>query len=229
MRIYGKKRLGLTKSKLEYIFEHLGNKTEWNEFEETFYNIYKPEYTIEIIRDDEDLYPEFYTFAMPNKSTSYEILNIKYQQTVLDSFQIVVLDGGRLSVPTPLWSDVIREKSSFDKKYGYKYYEKDSKRYKVLSFLYDPQNSDHRFAFYHYEDVVLFFKSKEERIKFELYVEENKEDFEERFKSEKRNFEVHLNEGMNKEIYYSRLKTGCVLSKMLKEWRTNQKDRFINV
>lgn len=28
------KRLSLTKSKLEYIYDHLNNKTEWNEFED---------------------------------------------------------------------------------------------------------------------------------------------------------------------------------------------------
>ena len=104
-----------------------------------FYNIYYPELTIEVKRDvdDDRLVPEFYAFAMTNHHTSYETLNIKCQQTILESYQIVVLDGGRLSVPTPTWGKVIYEDNRFHKKYDYKYYEKDNLTFKVFKFLYD--------------------------------------------------------------------------------------------
>lgn len=219
-----RKRLGLTKSKLEYIYDHLNNKTEWNEFEESYYNIYNPEYTIEITRDDEDLVPEFYAFALPNPHTSYETLNIKYQQTILESYQVVVLDGGRLSIPVPSWGNVIRDNLRLDKKYSYKYYEKDSNTYKVFSFLFDSQNSEQRFALYHYEDVVLFYESKDERYKFEEYIEKNRKLFEEKYKEENRYFRVHLEHGLDKNVYFERLKTGCVLVKMLAEWRKNKSE-----
>ena len=38
-------------------------------------------------------------------------------------------------------------------------------------FVYDPQNSDHRYAFMHLQDVVLFYRSDEERLAFEVYIE----------------------------------------------------------
>lgn len=64
--------------------------------------------------DNDRMAPEFYAFAMPNHSTSYEILDIKCHQTLLESYQIVVLDSGRLFVPTPIWGDVIRERNGFN-------------------------------------------------------------------------------------------------------------------
>lgn len=217
-----RKRFGLTKSKLEYIYDHLANKTEWNEFEESFYNIYYPELTIEMKRDmDNDrMAPEFYAFAMPNHSTSYEILDIKCHQTLLESYQIVILDSGRLFVPTPIWGDVIRERNGFNEKYSYKYYEKDSLRYKIFQFLYDQENGDQRFALRHYKEVVLFYESEKERIEFEAYINENREEFEKRCKNLDRNFTVDLaDKTLRKDIYIERLRTGCVLSEMYKEWR----------
>ena len=217
-----RKRFGLTKSKLEYIYDHLANKTEWNEFEELFYNIYYPELTIEVKRDvdDDRLVPEFYAFAMTNHHTSYETLNIKCQQTILESYQIVVLDGGRLSVPTPTWGKVIYEDNRFHKKYDYKYYEKDNLTFKVFKFLYDPENGDHRFALWHYQDVILFYESKKEREDFEAYINENKEEFEKRYKELNRTFLVELTDKtLNKDVYIKRLRTGCVLSNMYEEWK----------
>lgn len=217
-----RKRFGLTKSKLEYIYDHLANKTEWNEFEESFYNIYYPELTIEMKRDEDNdrMAPEFYAFAMPNHSTSYEILDIKCHQTLLESYQIVVLDSGRLFVPTPIWGDVIRERNGFNKKYSYKYYEKDSLRYKIFQFLYDQENGDHRYALMHYQEVVLFYESEKERIEFETYINENREKFEERRKELDRKFIIDLaDKTLDKGVYIERLRTGYVLSEMYKEWR----------
>lgn len=218
-----RKRFGLTKSKLEYIYDHLENKTEWNEFEESFYNIYYPELTIEIewnVDSDNRRIPEFYVYAMPNHHVSYETLNIKCQQTILDSYQIVVLDGGRLSVPAPSWGAIIAAKNDFDKKYVYKYYEKDSLTFRIFKFLYNPENSDHRFALWHYKEVVLFYESEKDRKEFEFYVNENREEFEKRCKDLNSKFTVDLSDKtLSKDIYIERLRTGCVLSEMYKEWR----------
>lgn len=218
-----RKRFGLTKSKLEYIYDHLENKTEWNEFEGSFYNIYYPELKIEIEWDvdrDDSRIPEFYVYAMPNHRVTYETLNIKCQQTILASYQIVVLDGGRLSVPIPSWGAIIAAKNDYDKKYVYKYYEKDSLTFRIFKFLYNPENSDHRFALWHYKEVVLFYESEKDRKEFEFYVNENREEFEKRCKNLNRKFTVDLSDKtLSKDIYIERLRTGCVLSEMYKEWR----------
>ncbi len=52
MTIY-KKQLGLTKSPLEFIYYSMENKLNWKEYEEDWYNIYKPEYVINTYLDDE--------------------------------------------------------------------------------------------------------------------------------------------------------------------------------
>lgn len=104
-----KKRLGLTKPPLECIYDRLLNKSDWTQSDYGYYNVYKPEYTIEIsscedYEDDRDA--EFYAYAMTNQQTSYSTLNIKYQTTSLDSYRIVTLDGGRLQIPIPSWSNI---------------------------------------------------------------------------------------------------------------------------
>ena len=100
-----KKRLGLTKTPLAYIFDALANKLEWAESENGYYHIYKPEFTIE--REDDIAFKrgadEFYSYAQTNESTSYYMLDVKAKGTTLERQQIVNLDSGRLSIPVPEW------------------------------------------------------------------------------------------------------------------------------
>ena len=215
-----KKRLGLTKPPLEYIYDRMHNKLEWTENDESFYNIYRPEYTIEVIRDpDDDSDAEFYAYAMTNNHTSYRELNIKYQQTTLESYQLVVLDGGRLTIPTPEWGFVCHDQYGLSPKYSYKYYVLGSKRYRLLSFLYDSQNGDARFAFHHLLDVVLIFHDEEEKIAFEVYMESHQELLEERLSSIQRYSHISTGEHTKTELYQERLRTGVALNIILEEWR----------
>lgn len=163
--------------------------------------------------------PSMITYAMPNSNTSYDELNIKYQTTILDSYQIVVLDGGRLQIPTPTWGYVCHDEYGLHHKYTYKYYVGGSKRYRILRFLYDPQNSDHRYAFMHLQDVVLFYRSDEERLAFEVYIEGHQNLLSDKI-SEITRFD-HISTGSDRktEVYKERLKTGVALNALLKEWR----------
>ena len=216
-----RKRLGLTKPPLEYIYDRLHNRLEWTERDDCFYNIYRPEYTLEIIYDGEqDLDAEFYAYAMPNESTSYEELKIKYQNTVLDSYQLVILDGGRLRIPTPEWGYLCHDEHSIHSKYCYKYYISGSNRYRLLKFLYDPQDGDHRYAFMHLQDVVLFYRSEEERVAFEVYIEANQSALDDKVKSITRYDYIQTENACKTDLYKSRLKAGVALNDMLSEWRT---------
>lgn len=214
-----KKRLGLTKSPLEYIYDRLHNKLEWSEKDDGFYNIYRPEYTISIIGDESDLEAEFYAYAMANERTSYEELLIKYQNTVLENYQLVVLDGGRLRIPTPEWGYVCHDKYGIHNKYSYKFYVCGSNRYRLFKFLYDSENGDHRYAFFRLQEVVLFYHSEEEHIAFETYIEEHQELLDERIKAVAR-FEGIQTETVTKtELYKERLKVGYALNELLALWR----------
>lgn len=215
-----RKRLGLTKPPLEYIYDRMHNKAEWTPSDYGYYNVYRPEYTIDLISAKDDLEAEFYAYAMPNSNTSYEELNIKYQSTVFDSYQIVVLDGGRLQIPTPTWGYVCHDDYGMNSKYSYKYYICGSKRHRLLRFLYDPQNGDHRYAFRHLQEVVVFFYSDEERLAFETYIEEHQNLLSSKI-SEITRFD-HIKTGSDRktEVYKERLKIGVALNALLEEWRS---------
>lgn len=214
-----RKRLGLTKPPLEYIYDRLHNKTEWTMSDSGYYNVYRPEYTIEVIPDTEDLEAEFYAFAMVNHNTSYDILNIKYQTTLLDSYQVVVLDGGRLQIPSPTWGFICHDKYGLDYRYSYKYYVCGSRVYRLLQFLYDPQNGDHRYAFLRLQEVVVFFQSEEEHLAFETYIEEHQDYLDNVIKNIDRFDYVQTETKTKTDLYRERLKVGYALNQLLKEWR----------
>lgn len=215
-----RKRLGLTKPPLDYIYDRLHNKLEWEESESTFYNIYKPEYTVEIVSEDDDRdADEFYSYAMTNERTSFQTLNIKYQQTILDSYEIAVLDSGRLQIPTPEWGFICHDHHRTNSKYSYKYYILGSKRYRVLSFLYNEENSDQRYAFDDLKDVVLFYQSEEERLAFEVYLEEHQEMVINRVDAIDRYNYIQADNESKTALYKQRLHTGIALNQLFKEWQ----------
>jgi len=214
-----RKRLGLTKAPLDYIYDRMHNKLEWFEKEGCFYNIFKPEYTIEIIQEDNDKETdEFYSYAMTNESTSFETLDIKYQQTILDSFQIAVLDSGRLRVPVPKWGFICHDEYHMNK-YSYKYYVLQSNRFRVLTFLYDKENNDERIAFDNLKEVVLFYNSDNERLAFEAYIEENPSLVDSQLKNIERYNYIHTDNEQKTAVYRTRLQVGLALNKLLIEWR----------
>lgn len=58
------------------------------------------------------------------------------------------------------------------------------------------------------------------RKEFEAHINENREEFEKRLKELDRKFIVDLDDKtIDKRVCVERLRTGCVLSKMYKEWR----------
>lgn len=221
-----RKRLGLTKAPLDYIYDRMHNKLEWTEKDYSYYNIFKPEYTIEIVREDDDRETdEFYSYAMTNESTSFEMLNIKYQQTILDSFQIVVLDSGRLQITVPEWGFICHDEYGVNNKYSYKYYVLGSKRYRVLTFLYDQENSDERYAFDDFKDVVLFYQSEDERVAFDAYLEGHQELVDNQLKTVDRYNHISAGNENKTTVYKERLQVGVALNKLLCEWRKRKNAR----
>lgn len=217
-----RKRLGLTKAPLEYIFDALGNKLEWAVSENGYYHIYKPEYTIE--RIDEDDYEigrgadEFYSYSQTDESTSYYTLDVIAKGTTLERYQIVNLDSGRLSVPVPEWGFVYFDQHHSDS-VGYKYYVQGSHTEQLMRFMYDPENGDQRWAFRKLERVLLFFTSDKERDCFEEYVDYNKSELKKRVeKSDAFDYIVAENE-IKTAGYIRSLRTAIVLKEMLEEFR----------
>ena len=214
-----RKRLGLTKPPLEIIFDCLHNKFEWTERDNVFYNIYRPEYVIEIIEDEEqNLEAEHYAYAMTNSNTSYRNLNIKYQSTILETYQLVILDGGRLMVPVPEWGYLCYD-AYLHSKYCYKYYLLDSNRYALLDFLYDNNNEDEFFAFKKLNEVVLFYNTIEEKLSFESFIEGNQKIFLTYLESTDKKIYVDTCDVTKAKVFEERLHVGLALKKLFKDWR----------
>jgi len=216
-----RKRLGLTKPPLEYIIDRLQNKLEWNQHDDFYYNIYKPEYSIKNIDENDDVgrrVDEFYSYSQANESTSYSMLDIMAHNTVLDSYQITNLDSGRLSIPVPEWGFLHFGDYHQDTR-AYKYYIEGSDRYRVLDFLYNPENSDERCAFDDLLNVVLIYHSEEERKAFEGYVLANPEKLDSLVNASKEYEYIATESELKTSEYKKRLRTGIALNTLLKGWR----------
>ena len=214
-----RKRLGLTKPPFEYIIDSLSRKLDWQEYNGAWYNIYKPEYVLknDWDNDNDSDKDEFYSYSQVNESTHFYMLSIIANNTVLKEYQTVCLDGGRLLIPVPEWGTIGDFCS--DEKLFYKYYIEGSTTYKILDFLYNPQNSDEKYAFMHLSDVVLFYKSNEEKIDFEDYIYQGLPECKKRIEACKDYEYVDTGCEARTKLYKQRLRIALVLNKMLEEFR----------
>ncbi len=221
-----RKRLGLTKTPFEYIIDSLSRKLEWHVYDESWYNIYRPEYVLRLYqREDYDRYTdEFYSYSQTNESTYFYILDIIANNTVLHQYQIVCLDGGRLTIPVPQLGSFDIRNSHFEKD-SYKYYIEGSNRYRVLEFMYDSDNSDERWAFRHLSRVVLIFRSDDERKGFEGYVESLHSDFVRRVEQCDEYDYINTGKERKTEVYKRELRVGIILNEMLDEYRKEFPDK----
>lgn len=173
-----KKRFLLTESPIKRIFESLKDKENWDRRyvngKTIYFYKFNPEFTLEIEEYDDDLYPEFYSMVMINNNQSYLKLNIKYYGTVVHQCQLTYLDGGRLLIPTPDWGfihDLERNRTQG----GYKYYIYDSDNEKLLNFFFDNNIDEQEYAKMKLDEIVLYFKSNDQRKDFEAYISSNKD------------------------------------------------------
>ena len=215
-----KKRFGLTKSPYEYIIDHLADKSEWHEYDNGWYNIYKPEYVLyeDFGEEKHGIEEEFYSYALTNESTSFHILNITANNTVLNAFQVAVLDSGRLTVPVPEWGFVHRNGHSYEP-IGYKYYVEDSSRYRILQFMYDLCNHEEQYAMSDFMRVILLFHSEMEKEDFMSYIEGYLTELFERVEKCQEYDTIHTISDRKTSYYKMQLKLGIVLNEMLSEFR----------
>lgn len=215
-----RKRFGLTKSPFEYMIDRLQNKLEWHEYDDVWYNIYKPEYVLQLQYDERisDGADEFYSYSLTNEHTQYSILNIVANGTILDQYQMVSLDAGQLFIPIPEWEFLDQEDHHFEP-ISYKYYVNDSVRYNILKFMYDPDNFEERVAFEDFMEVVLLFRTEEEKNEFNYYVQNHFTEFSERVKNCQKYTHINTGEELKTDIYRERLHIGVVLNEMLLEYR----------
>jgi Divergent AAA domain. len=214
-----KKRFLLTRSPFEQIMKRLEDKGEWKQDEDTYYNIYNPEFTI-TLEDDEMITehrPKFYAYAMMNESVMYEMLSVKYFGTKLYSRQVVILDGGRYCTPVPDWGFLYFGENRVNATHVFNYFTMDSPAYKLNEFLYNEEREEARIARENFFEVVLLFKDEREKSAFLGYVYQHKDDFLQRLEALMETDSWGLSD--DKRYIVERLNTGKLLKQMLKEFR----------
>ena len=216
-----KKRFRLTKPPLEYIKNHLNNPLEWNESQDCYYNIFRPEYVLEHVYDesDRDLRAEFYAYAMTNEHVVYSSIVVKCSGTIVDNYQIVALDGGRYTTPTPEWGFLGKRLTENGPEFSYKYFLKDSFRYSLHSFMYHEENGEERYAHDNLMDIVLLFDSVDEKNEFERYVEYHIQNLRDRVDAQNEYSYVRADSEAETRFIIHRLRIARVLQSILKEYR----------
>lgn len=94
-----------------------------------------------------------------------------------------------------------------------------SNRYRILTFLYDRENSDERYAFNDLQDVVLFYHSEDERADFEAYIKEHQELVDSQLETIDQYNHIIAGNETKTAVYKERLRVGVALNDLLKQFR----------
>ena len=219
-----RKRFGL-KPKKEFLFSLLDNKNEWNEIYHEYYNVFLPEYRLNVIEENNNDRDEFYSYAMDNATTSYYQIELMYNSNKLDSFQGVCLDGGRLFIPTARWGFTHDKKSPIKTICRYKYYVKGSEEYKLFCFFNDYKNQKQEESLSKILEIFLIFESVEEQGNFAKYIENNIEVLEDisSLKTQYSYLDVPENAQnfLKLKNYQKELRYALSLKQMFETWKNN--------
>lgn len=213
-----KKRFGMLKPVKDFIIERLINKSEWNENENGFYNIYRPECVLEYSCGDET-FMEPYCLLLLNGEGYRKKYIIKYHQSIIDEFYTVVLDGGRLEIPYPELA-VVEGKDRFENSLRLFYYVEGSCKHSILEFLKAHWIYDGFMDYREISDMIITFISLDEKEKFINYVIANYDKILDL--TEKTNvitYESNIGGRYNIELMKREVKFGIVLKGILDQWR----------
>jgi hypothetical protein len=216
-----KKRFGLSLSPFERVCELMKDKTQWHSDEGIHYHKAFPEFTIELIDDEETdrNNKEYYVFTMMNTKIHYGMANIKYYGTQLHNCQTVWLDSGRYLTATPEWGTI-----EFDKDHRngilYKFFITDTPQWYLHQYLFDRESSEAESARKRFMEVVLVFKSEEEHEDFIDYVHYCHSDFVKRVYKEKESAERRIRDEAEpaKSSLALELATSTILNTMFDEY-----------
>ncbi|WP_337018385.1 hypothetical protein [Oceanobacillus massiliensis] len=206
---------------LEQIKQKLQQKSEWKRKEDTFYNIFNPEFTIALEDDDRSGHPEFYSYLMMNMSTSYGILEIKCFGTKLYSQGFTVLDSGRYITVVPEWG-FIENDFKFNGTISYRYYIKGSLNYILHEFLSDDDHeaiiAKRRF----YKGIVIYNNELEKEL-FEEYIYQNISFLTKSINNTDESYEwLETENEQEKQDARTKIQTGKELNRLLDNFRNER-------
>ena len=218
-----KKRLGLLSPPLIQIVNRLRDKLEWEKLDCTYYNIYNPDFKLVEEWDIEDRIGNkrpFYSYNQCNESTSFSSLKILFRETILKEFEIVILDSGRYSTPTPEFGFIHDPVYKSQSSYVYRYILKNSIDYVIQQFLYDENNQEQKMAKYRFDEVVLYFENEEEQLEFNKTIEDNPDIVKQYIEDYKLGYyNVDSNNELEVKDATEKLVTGFAFNKFLSDFR----------
>ena len=175
-------RFGLTPFPKERVINYITDHNHWTEMKgnyetRSWYYEKFPEYTMELVDDpqNDELRAPVYALIHPNVRTTWEILRIKYHQTILLEFSSHYIDEYRgLSVqPRYKFLKLFEGVNNINLKTNFYYYLADSVEINLMYLLEELHEQDGE-ALRQHLSLIPVFKNDDEREAIEKYVEENK-------------------------------------------------------
>lgn len=177
-------RFGLTPFPKERVINYITDHDHWTEMKgnyetRSWYYEKFPEYTMELVDDpqNDELRAPVYALIHPNVRTTWEILRIKYHQTILFEFSSHYIDEYRgLSVqPRYNFLKLFEGVNNINLKTNFYYYLADSVEINLMYLLEELLEQDGE-ALRQHLSLIPVFKNDDEREAIKKYVEDNKAD-----------------------------------------------------
>ena len=217
-------RFGLDQAPIDRLPTLLHDRENWvqeSQIYDTQKSYYKftPEFTIEEAQEEDRDGYEYYMLNQCNSSPDFERIIVRYYGTQVYDDLVVVLDGGRYSSPIPevgfihWWGS-----RGIDPDVYYCYLNEDSLEWKLNLFLFDENSGEAEIARIRFLEMILVFPGEDFRQGFEIYVQENRSEFEDRLSNTKEPYIPRLPNGYNPEFFKKQIKQTRALKEMLTEY-----------
>ena len=188
-------RFGLTPFPKERVINYITDHDHWIEMKgnyetRSWYYEKFPEYTLELVDDPQNdkLKAPVYALIHPNARTTWQILRLKYHQTILLEFSSHYIDEYRGISVQPKYNFLKLFDRMDDMKFPsmYYYYLSDSVEINLMYLLKDLLLQDGEAWRRHLSLIPVFYDDVERNV-IEEYIEENKSDIIDKIKKESKN------------------------------------------
>lgn len=226
-------RFGLTPFPKERVINYITDHDHWIEMKgnhetRSWYYEKFPEYTMELVDDpqNDELKAPVYALIQFNARTTWQILRLKYHQTILLEFSSHYIDEYRGISVQPKYNFLKLFDRLDDMKFPsmYYYYLSDSVEINLMYLLKDLLQQDGEAWRRHLSLIPVFYDDVERNV-IEDYIEENKSDIIEKIKKESENICLGYNyDGDEQHSKWDKEEIAVtkVVKKFLNEYRKEQ-------
>ena len=226
-------RFGLTPFPKERVINYITDHDHWIEMKgnhetRSWYYEKFPEYTMELVDDpqNDELKAPVYALIQFNARTTWQILRLKYHQTILLEFSSHYIDEYRGMSVQPKYNFLKLFDRLDDMKFPsmYYYYLSDSVEINLMYLLKDLLQQDGEAWRRHLSLIPVFYDDVERNV-IEDYIEENKSDIIEKIKKESENICLGYNyDGDEQHSKWDKEEIAVtkVVKKFLNEYRKEQ-------